>query len=186
VLRPALDATPWLLPALVVTALIAAATYRAVARRLGVSRWHAVALLLTLGAIVAVTLTPSLDAGWWQRSRIITFELPASMAADLMRVSETSLNVALFVPLAALVQLVERPWRGRLLVAVIALPLAVELMQYALPVLGRSGFQLADVAANLLGVLLGTTLGWSGARLARTQGRTATRSRPKPPLADVL
>lgn len=178
-LRPAFTATPWLLPALVATALIAVAASRPVARRLDVACWHAIALVLALGAVLAVTLTPSLDAGWWQRSRIFTLEVPPSMVADLLRVSETSLNVALLIPLAALVRIVRRPWRRRLLIGVIALPLVIELVQYALPVLGRSGFQLADVVANLLGVILGATLGECWRRVSGGRGRRQA-SNPEP------
>jgi hypothetical protein len=92
------------------------------------------------------------------RSISLDFSLPTLHA--LFTVSETSLNVLLFVPLAALAILV--PYRGARNLALVLVwlsPLVVESIQDALPVLGRSGFLLDDVATKPIRVAIGTAIG---------------------------
>lgn len=157
-LAPAVTATPWALPGALAVIGLSVLLNRRTALALGSSR--AVALLLTtgLGAVLVVTLTPSPDAGFWGRSRTAAFELVLPTPAQLLAVNEVSLNVLLFVPLALAAALLPRG-RRRAVLGVWLLPFTVEGMQYALPALGRSGFLLGDVIANLIGAAAGTVLG---------------------------
>ncbi|MCW2546248.1 MAG: hypothetical protein JWN96_708, partial [Mycobacterium sp.] len=85
---------------------------------------------------------------------------------------DTSLNVILFVPLGLAIGLLGRsPATARMLVAVLALPLAIEAIQSLLPMLGR-GCQSGDVVDNLLGLGIGLALGMlpSAVRPARNRG----------------
>ncbi len=74
-----------------------------------------------------------------------------------VHLSETGLNVILFVPLGLAVGLLKRT-RARAVVAVLALPLAIEAVQASVPMLGR-GCQSGDVVDNLFGLGIGFMIG---------------------------
>lgn len=112
-------------------------------RNLSSPRWLAFFLLVALGLIVVVSLTPSLDGGDWGRRRMASFTLILEPFRRLVSINEASLNVALFVPLAWGAQMIDRRRpRAVLSVAVLVLPPAVELIQYAPP--GARPQRLAD------------------------------------------
>lgn len=68
---------------------------------------------------------------------------------------DTSRDVILLVPLGLAIGLLDpSPATARVLVAVLALPLAIEAIRSLLPMLGR-GFQSRDVVDNLLGLGIG-------------------------------
>lgn len=153
---------PWFVPGAVVSLVIAAVLCRAVGRRLGASPAVAFAILAAFGVILSATLTPVNDAlsfgevgtGTCDFSRIGIAPL-----SELLRLNDTSLNVALFMPLGFAVALVEAGRRRLALTAAsIALPFAIETIQLLTPVLHRS-CQSADVSDNLTGLVIGLVIG---------------------------
>jgi VanZ family protein len=132
-----------------------------VAPRLRTPRIVAALLLFGFGLVVAATLVP--DAGGMRGeasdgvcdlSRIGLAPLD-----ELTRVSLTSLNVLLFVPLGLAVGLLP-PTRTAAVVTVAAvlLTFVVEGIQLVVAGLGR-GCQSADVFDNLLGLAIGMAIG---------------------------
>lgn len=165
------------LPAVALAVVFTALSTPRVARALTVG-WPVAALLVqSVGIVLAATLSPIPPAvtdavpGWCDTSRV--GPLPAS---ELLSLSEATLNVALFVPLGAMVAFVPRR-RDRLAVAAgaAALPVALEATQLLVPALGRS-CQTADVFDNSTGLLVGLGLGATSTAIARVL-RTA---RPGP------
>ena len=134
--------------------------------------------LVGVATIVAATLTPEWDAiahaaysdGGCDVSRVGLIPL-----SDLTRVSQASLNVALFVPLGLAIGLV--PWSSRsalILAAALLLPFVIEATQAALPALGR-GCESADVTDNLTGLGVGFLVGLATRQMVALvrSGRTA-------------
>ena len=119
-------------------------------------------LLVSLGTIVAATLTPQLDAlarGAQSSGRCDLGRLSLAPLSMYLRPNETSANVALFVPLGVALGLLPRGPRTYVCVAAaLALPLVIETTQLLLPALQR-GCQSADVVDNLAGLLLGLVIG---------------------------
>ena len=153
---------PWFLPGLAITTVIALAVAGRVARCLRTERWIAFLLVMSVGAVLAATIPP--DAGGFD-------DLPSALGrcdferiglaplSQYLHLGDTSLNVLLFVPLGLAVGLLGRsPGTALLLVAVLALPLAIEAIQSVAPMLGR-GCQSRDVVDNLLGLGIGLALG---------------------------
>jgi hypothetical protein len=167
---------PWLLPGLAVSLLVGLALSGPIGRRLGIARAHAVALVASFGLIVSATLTPNarepaedVVLGACDLSRVGLIPL-----ADLMRVSDPSLNVLLFVPLGVAIGLLpRRSMRLTFLAGAIALPFLIEAIQYAVPAIGR-GCQSADVVDNLAGLAVGFVVGVVGLALAPTRLVSAT------------
>ena len=151
---------PGFLPGLAVAAALAAIAGPWLGRLLRIGGIHAAVIILSLGAIIAATLTPL--RGWPD------FALPP-IPCDLRRVglapfsellglNDTSLNILLFAPLGAALALVPRAgWR--LLAGAAALPFLIETIQLVVPPLAR-GCESADVVDNLTGLVLGASLGW--------------------------
>jgi hypothetical protein len=145
---------PLLLPALAASVAVAAILRRWVAARLGTGSGTAFALLLTVGGIAAVTLTPALG------------ELPTDRPCELARltpipldqiasVTNRGLNVLLFIPLGVIVGALPRSRaKAAVLASAIAFPFAIELAQYAANGLGRA-CQGIDVLDNLTGLGIG-------------------------------
>jgi glycopeptide antibiotics resistance protein len=170
-LRAAFAATPWAIPGSLLVLATAAWASRGLARTLRASRLYAFGFAASLGTALLFTLSPSLDAGPG-RHRFASLEVTLDTFRNLGGINETTLNVALFVPLGLLAALHRtRSVRIPLIAAASAIPLVIEATQYALPSLGRSGFQMNDVIANLLGVTLGLGLGTIARRLAHQQTR---------------
>lgn len=170
-----LGAVPGFLPGLAVSALVGLVAAHRVAVALR-ARWLlAFGLLVSLGAILAATLTPNVGS----------LEPPPGNAfCDLTRMSlapldellslngEPSLNALLFLPLGLAMGLLPRSaGKVALLAGAIALPAAVEFLQGVLTPLSRSCSS-ADVVDNLTGLAagfaLGSAAGWLWGRLSRT------------------
>jgi glycopeptide antibiotics resistance protein len=155
-------AIPLLLPALLVAIVVAVLAARPLARPLGVNTHVVFLLVCGFGLVLAATITPTDDAifdgqhssGICDLSRFGIAPIP-----DLVRPTEASLNVLLFVPLGIAVGLLPRS-RHRMIVAALAVLLTflVEGTQLLVPALGR-GCQSADIVDNLLGLVIGASIG---------------------------
>jgi glycopeptide antibiotics resistance protein len=154
-----LSGYPGFLPGVVVSIIMAYLASTAVARIFRVGRFVGGALVFGLLVIVSATLTPGgntprLDGVTCDLSRIGLAPLH-----DLLRISEVSLNVALFMPLGAAIGLLPRSGRKTtVIVAAIALPFAIETIQLLVPFLERA-CQSADVSDNLTGLIIGLGVG---------------------------
>jgi len=119
-------------------------------------------LVASVGAIASATLTP-LDGRLHLEDigpRACDFSRMAlAPLSELRGITDTSLNIALFVPLGLAVALLPRSGRSlAILLAAVALPFAIELTQLVLAPLGR-GCQSADVIDNLTGLVVGMSVG---------------------------
>jgi glycopeptide antibiotics resistance protein len=160
---------PWFLPGTALAAVVGLAAGRRLARALHTGYWVAVFLVIGLGMVIAATLTPlrgtfnpNAIGGTCDLSRIGLAPLH-----DLLRFGDTSLNVALFIPLGAALGLVTRSRRKAILViGAIALPFVIETTQLLVPALER-GCQSADVFDNLTGLVIGLVIGTGVGRLVQ-------------------
>ena len=124
--------------------------------------WIAFLLLMSVGAVLAATIPP--DAGGFSGrpsapGRCDFGRIGLAPLSQYLHLGDTRLNVVLFVPLGLAVGLLGRsPATARVLVTVLALPLAIEAIQSLAPMLGR-GCQSRDVVDNLLGLGIGLALG---------------------------
>lgn len=157
---------PWLMPGLLVAAVLGLIVGRRVGRAVGAGPVVGWGLVVGFGLAIAATLTPLRD-GLEPGAGVGTCDLSRIGLAplqELLRISDTSLNVLLFMPLGFAVGLVPGSRRRDLLAGVAVLtPFAIETGQLLLPILGR-GCQSADVFDNLTGLVLGAVIG-AGARL---------------------
>lgn len=152
---------PWFLPALALTTVMALAAAGLVARRLRTDRWIAFLLLASVGAVLAATIPPDSDgfSGPSAPGRCDFGRIGPAPLSHYLHLGDTSLNVALFVPLGLAVGFLGRSRAAvRVLVGALALPPAIEAFQSLAPILGR-GCQSRDVVDNLLGLGIGLTLG---------------------------
>jgi glycopeptide antibiotics resistance protein len=154
-------ALPWLFPgvgaALVLSPLLSGPAGRA----LGVRRVVAWVLLLSLGVILAATLTPLRGAFDGVRgSGTCDFSrMGVASIEDLRTSSDAGLNVLIFIPFGLAIGIVPRSRRKTAIVAAaIALPFAIEMIQLLLPALDRA-CESADVADNLTGLVIGLAIG---------------------------
>lgn len=161
-MRGFLSNVPLFLPGVVLSLVLAVALGPRVAHWLSTRTLVAYLGIAGLGLVLSATLTPGVEAlmtgapsgGDCDLSRLGVIPL-----AELMRVSQASLNVLLFVPLGIALGLLPRTRRSVAIVALaMLLPLAIELFQAAAPALGR-GCESADVIDNLTGLLLGLACG---------------------------
>jgi VanZ family protein len=161
-LRAVAGFLPWFLPALAVTTTIAFAISGRVARLLRTMPWIAFLLVASAGAVFAATIPPDGDGFSGGSSTFGTCDFEPIGLAPLpqyLYFGDTSLNVILFVPLGLAVGLLGRsPSTALVLVAVLALPPAIEAIQSLAPILGR-GCQTRDVVDNVLGLGVGLALG---------------------------
>jgi glycopeptide antibiotics resistance protein len=158
---------PWLVPGLIVSAIVGLVAGRRVGRVFGTSPAIGWGLIVGFGLVVSATLTP-LRAGLdFQNSGIGTCDfsrIGIAPLGELVHLGDTSLNVLLFIPLGLAIGLVPGSRRRNILALVAVLsPVAIEATQLVLPVLGR-GCQSADVFDNLSGLVLGSVIG-AGARI---------------------
>lgn len=151
------EALPWFFPAMMLSVFVSVFVSRPFARLFILSQPVAFGVLCALGLTLSATLTPLGD---------MAVEIGRSGACDTSRVglpplgqlrgvNDTSLNVLLFMPLGFSIGLI--PSRGpktMLIVAAMALPASIEVVQLLVPSLGR-GCQTADVIDNVAGLLLG-------------------------------
>jgi hypothetical protein len=165
---------PWFIPGVVIAIVVGAVAARPVARVL--STRPAVAWLLTtsLGIALAATLIPAgaaLTDGATSSGTCDLARIGLAPWDELRVISDTSLNVLLFVPLGLAIGLLP-PSRRRTVVAVAAmmLPVAIEATQLLVPALDRI-CQSADVFDNLTGLAIGLV----GGLVARQLGTAAKR-----------
>jgi glycopeptide antibiotics resistance protein len=163
-----LNVLPWLLPGLILSALVGLVVGRRLGRALGASSAVGWVLVLGLGLIASATLTPLRSGLELDTTGIGTCDLSRFGIAplqQLLRISDQSLNVLLFIPLGLAIGFVPGSRRKRVLAGLAVLsPIAIESAQWLLPILGR-GCQSGDVFDNLTGLLLGWLIG-TGARLS--------------------
>lgn len=162
VVRDTLGVLPWFLPGVAVSMTIALVACRPFGKLLAARRLLSWAILVGFGAIVSATLTPLHGALSFEPVGTGTCDLsrfgPAPIA-HLLRFNDTSLNVALFIPLGIAISLVQAAGpRLALTFASTALPFVIELIQFLVPVLNR-GCQSADIVDNLTGLLVGLVVG---------------------------
>jgi glycopeptide antibiotics resistance protein len=163
-----LNVLPWLVPGLILFSIVGLVAARRVGQTLRASSAIGWMLVLGFGLIVSATLTPlrgglELDATGIGRCDLSRFGIAPLQL--LLRISDQSLNVLLFIPLGVAIGLVPGSRRKRVLAGLaVLLPVAIETTQLLLPILGR-GCQSGDVFDNLTGLLLGSLIG-TGARLS--------------------
>jgi glycopeptide antibiotics resistance protein len=164
-MRSFMAGVPWFAPGLIVWAVLAVAASPIITRFLRTSRLHAMFLVVAFGLTIMATLTPTVRSLSGNGSHLGTCDLSRLSVAPvglLLGVSDASLNVLLFVPLGlALGALPMSPRSAALIVGAFLLPVAIELVQLAVPDLGR-GCQSADVIDNTMGLVIGLALGFSG------------------------
>lgn len=170
---------PLFLPGAVLSLVVAILVSGPVARALATRRFVAILLVLSVGAIVSATLTPL--------GGTLVFDGGAAGACDLSRLgppplgalrrlTDTSLNVALFVPLGLAIALLPRTRRtGAVLAGAILFPVVIEATQLLVPAISR-GCESADVIDNLLGLAVGLGVGVALRALARAGGRVPAAS----------
>ena len=154
----------WFVPGFVISVVVGLAACRPVARWLRARPTLVWILLVSLGTIIAATLTPVLEETGFEvpAAGVGTCDFsrlgPAPLSA-LRSLNETSLNILLFVPFGAAVGLLPngRP-KAVVVLGAISLPFAIEAIQLVATALHR-GCQGADVADNLTGVLVGLAIG---------------------------
>ena len=153
---------PWFVPAAVLSLLIATVLAGRVGRSLMTSTSVAWLLVVSLGWIVAATLTPSRLALEYGATSHLSCDLSRVMLLPLrgyLRFDDPGLNVLLFMPLGFAVGLLPRNrWKIGILVVAILLSPAIETTQLLVPALDRA-CQTADVVDNLTGLALGLVAG---------------------------
>lgn len=160
-MRSFVGAVPLSAVALAVTVVLALILSRPVADRLGTRRAIGASLLFGFGLVLSATLVPTgltLHESVGDAS-CDTTRIGLAPIDELVRVSFTSLNVLLFIPLGAALGMLPRS-RPKVVVTLvaIALPFVVEATQLSITVLGR-GCQTADIFDNLTGLVLGIVIG---------------------------
>jgi VanZ family protein len=172
-LRSLLSVLPWFVPGLAITTVIALVVAGRLARRLRTTKSIAALLVMSVGAVLAATLTPL--GGFDDRppppGQCDLARFGPAALSDYLRVDDVSLNVVLFVPLGLAIGLLGRSRANAvLLAAALALSPAIEATQSLVPVLGR-GCESGDVVDNVLGLGLGLALGalMSVVRAGRTR-----------------
>ncbi|WP_431682827.1 VanZ family protein [Kitasatospora sp. KL5] len=159
-----MDASPLFGPGALGSLLLALLLSRPAGRLLAAHRAAGFLLVLALGGIATLTLLPDVRRPLWENARYAADACVLDRAgprplAELLTATQSSLNVALFVPLGAAVALAGTwPRRAAATAAALALPVGVEALQYALPVLGRACDE-QDVWDNLFGLAIGALLG---------------------------
>lgn len=153
---------PWFLPGAAISVVVSTALTGSVGRALRVRRWVAWVVVMSLGVILAATLTPlheALASGAQGSSTCDMSRLGLAPIRELIGINDTSLNVLLFIPFGAAVGAIQRSATKLALVAgAIALPFLIESLQLVTPILDR-GCEAADVVDNLTGLVIGLTAG---------------------------
>lgn len=165
------DGTPPVGFGIVLAILLATLLFGVVGRRLGVSRLAAWLLLVALGGILAITLTPSPEALTTGVDGPVACDLsrlgPASLG-EYRRFDDPTLNILMFVPLGAVIGAIgRRRTRAGLALAALLLSPAVETAQALVVPLGRA-CQGGDLFDNTAGLLAGLALGWVAGRAWRS------------------
>jgi glycopeptide antibiotics resistance protein len=158
-----LNSTPWLWPALALAVAISLVLFRPLARVLNAPRPVALLILLGLGGIAALTLTPGEDAFARPFFQDCFVRLaPPIGVGRVLNLGERGLNVLLFLPLGLGLGLLPGSRTKLALVAgALVLPFVIEGIQYLAPALDRS-CSTVDVVDNLTGLLVGLVVGLVG------------------------
>ena len=169
-----IPAIPWIVQGLAVSLVMAFVLGRPIERTFRSGPLLSWALVVSLGIILSATLTPSreaIDSGAAGLRACDFSRVGLAPVQELIRLSETSLNVLMFLPLGAAIGLVPRSRRKAVLVAcAIALPFAIEATQLLVRRLDRV-CESADVVDNLTGLAIGlaggVVAGWLAAAVHR-------------------
>jgi glycopeptide antibiotics resistance protein len=156
----ALDATPWAISGCAVVLIITIIIHRWVGYKLQISQLIAFALLLSIGIILSITMTPYQGLLDFSASSVCSTSVHALVRLSTLKYSNgRSLNVLLFLPLGFCCLLARRRSVAvALFVGAFFFPFAIEGMQYLLPMLGRR-CDVTDVIDNLSGLFLGGAIG---------------------------
>lgn len=170
--------TPWAGLGLALSALAAAAVGW-LARGRGVGALVAAGWVLSLGAVVTMTMTPGFS--WRPTPTVVACAAdswaPAGLA-NLLAFDQRAANVLLLVPLGLLSMLPRsRAVAATALAAAVAMPFVAELTQYLVPSLGRV-CDSEDLVDNLTGVLVGAVVGLV-VRAALRRGRVPGAVEPQ-------
>jgi glycopeptide antibiotics resistance protein len=159
-IKMALDATPWTISGCVVVLIITILIHRWVGYKLQISRWLAFALLLSIGAILSITMAPYRGLLDFSAPSVCSTSVHVLVRLSTLKYSnDRSLNVLLFLPFGFCCLLPRRRSVAvALFVGAFFFPFAIEGMQYLLPMLGRR-CDAADVIDNLIGLFLGGAIG---------------------------
>jgi glycopeptide antibiotics resistance protein len=168
---------PWLLPGIAIALVVSFVVSGRVGRALRVARPVAWLMILSLGVILAATMTPQWEAlafGARGSSSCDFSRIGLASLTEYLRFNDTSLNVLMFIPLGVAFGMIPGSRRtAAVVIAAIALPFAIETIQLLLPVLDRA-CESADVADNLTGLVLGlgggVVAGWLAKSMARRPG----------------
>jgi hypothetical protein len=167
---------PWLIPACLLALVVSTLASGRVARGLGVTRPVAWMLLMSVGVILAGTLTPvvvenRLDLSHPGSCNLSRIGLPSLI--QLNWPGDVLGNMVMFIPLGFAIAVVPRSHRkAGVLVAVVALPFVIEASQLLVAPLGRA-CESGDVVDNLTGLFIGLAAGAAVCRLAPMAGRTS-------------
>jgi hypothetical protein len=166
-------AIPGFLPGVLLSCIVGLALSGPVAQRLATDRWVAWLLVASIGTIVSATLTPSVDAIRYGTVGMGTCDLSRfglASVRDLTRLTDSGLNVVLFIPLGFAVGWLG-PSRGKsaALSLALLLPFLIETLQLMLPALDRA-CQSGDVIDNLSGLVVGLVVGTVVGRIASGEG----------------
>ena len=164
---------PPILPGLAGALLVSLLFRSVVGRRLEIGRMHAWLLLISVGIILAVTLTPSRGSLEFGTQGTIGCDLSRIGPAPLSvyaRLDDPILNVLLLIPLGATIGYMPTSRARRwLIVAAVLLPIAIETTQALVVILDRA-CQGGDVFDNLAGLSVGLLGGALWRRLRRGLG----------------
>ncbi|MCP9958736.1 VanZ family protein [Streptomyces sudanensis] len=152
----AVSGTPWLVPGIAASLLLALLLCKKLGRYVGLWNVAAFLYIVSLGMVASITITPSLSEF---TSSFCSLEFPSPVSpGELAGTNQRSLNVLLFVPLG-LASALTRRRRGLLVGASsLSLPFIIEFIQYAIPSFGRT-CQGVDIVDNLTGLACGALLG---------------------------
>lgn len=143
-------------PVFIFTTLLVGVLYRQATVRLKWHAWAALAAAIALVAALVVTLTPN-DLG---EEHLVICEIAAPTRLGLLelpRINQSSLNALLLLPFAFFSALAA-PKKWTAVLAIVVVPLGIELTQALLPLLDRY-CTLQDFVDNASGGLAGVGLG---------------------------
>jgi len=143
-------------PGLLVVALASVLLAYPLGRLMGSNPLVVGLLLASIGSVLVFTLSPRTGGGVPPGC---TLTITRPTRSELLYPSDVSLNLFMLVPLGVFIAWL-RPWIAPLFFVLVAmaLPFAVEYIQYAVPELGRA-CSLYDVATNLVGLFAGICAG---------------------------
>ena len=162
----------WFWPGVALALPLTLVCARPLAHALRIRPWLAWLLAYAVAIILVATLTPILrrpGAAIAVLYRCDLSRLSLATPADLGRINDISLNIALFIPLGlAIAWLPSSPRKVGIAFAAVVAPFAIEILQALLPALAR-GCQSGDVIDNLtglaIGLVAGSAVGWLATRL---------------------